>query len=495
VDAICWAQESGFKVYVLVSLGLFAFLVSLNLTPIVRNLALRFGIVDQPDGRRKLHGGAIPRVGGIAILISYLLAFAATAFGFMDVGFVLPHESMVSGLLLAVGLVFATGLLDDLFHLKPWQKLAGQVLAAGVAYWSGVQIHLLRGFSLDGWVSCLLTVIWLVLCANAFNLIDGLDGLAAGVGVFATITILIAALTQHNLALAVATVPLVGCLLGFLRYNFNPASIFLGDCGSLTIGFFLGCCGVLWEQKSATLVGMMAPLMAMAIPLLDTGLSIARRLLRNQPVFSPDRRHIHHLLLDRGLTPRRASLLLYGGSALAATFSLLQETAYHQFGGVIIILFCAAAWIGVQYLGYSEFRFATRLLFQGARQIIDTQFRLQGLERSLTDAETVEQCWEAIEVGCRDLGLRGARMCFQGRAFESIWQGSFEQYWQIRVPLPEGQYVNLYRDRKDEDYSCSFAEFARILQSTLRARLQNTEKPLLNVAPRSESLSQVANAT
>jgi len=133
-----------------------------------------------------------------------------------------------------------------------------------------------------------------VACVNAFNLIDGLDGLAAGLGLFATLTTFAAALLQQNFELAIATVPLSGALLGFLRYNFSPATIFLGDCGSQTVGFLLGCYGVLWSQKATTLLGMTAPVMALSIPLLDTALSVARRLLGGRPIFRADRGHIHH---------------------------------------------------------------------------------------------------------------------------------------------------------------------------------------------------------
>src|SRR5258707_5829576 len=142
---------------------------------------------------------------------------------------------------------------------------------------------------MDSWWSLPLTIVWLVVCANAFNLIDGVDGLATGLGLFATVTTLIIALLQGNLALAVATAPLVGALLGFLRYNFNPASIFLGDSGSLLVGFLLGCFGVIWSQKSATILGMTAPLMALSIPLVDLCLSIVRRFLRRQPILRCDR--------------------------------------------------------------------------------------------------------------------------------------------------------------------------------------------------------------
>src|SRR5207245_2267878 len=158
------------------------------------------------------------------------------------------------------------------------------------------------------------------------------------------------------------TAPLAGALLGFLRYNFSPASIFLGDCGSLFIGFILGCYAVIWSQKSATLLGMTAPLMALAIPLLDTGLAILRRFLRGQPILAGDRGHIHHRLLDRGLSPRTVALLLYGVCSIAALFSILALR--DRYTGIVIVVFCGMAWIGIQHLGYTEFGAARQLLAQ-----------------------------------------------------------------------------------------------------------------------------------
>src|SRR2546421_10492649 len=152
----------------------------------------------------------------------------------------------------------------------------------------------MRGSEWDMWVSIPVTVIWLVGCTNAFNLIDGLDGLAAGVGLFATLTMVLSALANQNLDMAMVTIPLAGALLAFLRYNFNPASVFLGDSGSLTIGFLLGCFGALWSEKSVTLVALTVPILAVSIPLADVALSIARRFVRNRPIFQGDRGHIHH---------------------------------------------------------------------------------------------------------------------------------------------------------------------------------------------------------
>src|SRR5436190_10487499 len=166
-----------------------------------------------------------------------------------------------------------------------------------------------------------------------------MDGLAAGIGLFATLTMLLAALSQGNLPLALATAPLAGCLLGFLRYNFNPASIFLGDSGSLLIGFLLGSYSVIWSQKSATLLGMAAPALALALPLLEVGLSIVRRFLGYEAIFTGDRGHIHHRLLDRGFTTRRVALLLYGACGVGASLSLTQGLLHQTYGVIAVVLF------------------------------------------------------------------------------------------------------------------------------------------------------------
>ena len=397
---------------VLFDLGFLAFFFALVLTPLVRRGAQRLGLVDRPDQERKLHGSPIPRVGGIAILGACLLSC-----GFL---FVAPYSNVPFdiGTALAGGLrlvpagllIFATGLLDDVVHLRPWQKLLGQAAGAFLAFEAGFGIYVFHDTRLPYLVSLLVSVVWLVGCSNAFNLIDGMDGLAAGVGLFATLTTLTSALVHENIELAMATAPLAGALLGFLRYNFNPASIFLGDCGSLLIGFLLGCFGALWSQKSATVLGMTAPLMAMVIPLMDVGLSIVRRFLRGQPIFAGDRGHIHHRLLARGLTTRRAALVLYGICGLAAVFSLVQDAVANRFGGLVIILFCVVAWMGIQHLGYAELGIAHRVLFKGTlRNIIGLQLRLQEMERSFGSAESLDRFWDLLVQACEGFGFAAVR--------------------------------------------------------------------------------------
>jgi len=433
------------------SLGLLAvtsFLLALVLTPLWRNLCRRWGWVDRPDGERRLHSVPVPRVGGVPILAAYL-----GALGLLMVSPLAGGNLVQSGLpmawriLPAAVLVFAVGLADDVRGVKPWHKLAAQFTAGYLAYWAGVQITAVAGFAMPPWLSLPATLLWLAGCSNAFNLIDGVDGLGAGAALFATVTILLGALLQDNVALALATVPLAGALLGFLRYNFNPASIFLGDSGSLTLGFLLGCYGVLWSQKSATVLGMTAPLMALAVPLLDTAIAIARRFLRGQPLFKADAAHIHHRLLARGLTPRRAVLLLYGTCGLAAGLSLLSSLVHGQSKGLIIVLFCAAAWIGVQHLGYMEFGTAGRMLIGGAfRRHLVNQLTLQAFEEALGKAQTEEERWGAVREACARFGFSRAELRWAGRRFsEELAEVNGNPCWSVEIPLGAGDCLRLER--------------------------------------------------
>ena len=342
--------------YSLLTLFLVAFVIALTVTPLCRDLALRWKLLDHPGDLRKIHSRPIPRIGGVPIVLAYLASFGLVwAAGFHAAAQLQEHLPFILKLLPSAALIFAVGLADDLIGLRPWQKLAGQFVAAVMAVSAGARLTGFVGYELPMYWAVPLSVLWLVGFANAFNLIDGVDGLAAGVGLVATITTLVAALLQHNILLALATVPLAGALLGFLRYNFSPASIFLGDSGSLLIGFLLGCYGLLWSQKAATLLGITAPLIAMSIPLVDTVLAIARRFLNHQPIFGADRSHIHHKLLARGLTPRRVALIIYGVCALSACLALLQSVWKEQFAGSIVLLFCIGACVCIQRLGYTEF--------------------------------------------------------------------------------------------------------------------------------------------
>lgn len=451
-----------------------AFCLCLILTPVVRDLFLRWGIVDSPDGVRKLHAHAVPRVGGIPIAVSYLATYLLLILSPLKSGALLEQElPLVWDLMPVAALAFATGLLDDLWGLKPAEKLGGQLVAAVLAYWAGVRIASIAGYGIADWWSFPLTIIWLIGCTNAFNLIDGVDGVATGIGLFATLTIFIAAVLHNNTWLALATAPLAGCLLGFLRYNFNPASIFLGDSGSLLVGFLLGCYGVIWSQKSATILGMTAPLMALAIPLMDTALAVLRRFLRGRPIFAADRGHVHHRLLDLGLTPRRVALLLYGACGMAAALSLLQSMVYKRYAGLVVIVFLVATWLGIQKLGYNEFGLARRLLFGGEMQnTLNAQISLQKLEQAISRADTIEHCWSVMRDGCGQFGFSRVELHLAGRNYEQgNSNGGEPPPWYVHVPLSDDHYVLLCRNSRSPVKMTVVAPLADLIRSRFRARL------------------------
>jgi UDP-GlcNAc:undecaprenyl-phosphate GlcNAc-1-phosphate transferase len=414
--------------------------LSLLLTPVCSRLFKRLNIVDVPDNKRKLHQRPIPRAGGIPIAMSYLGAIGILVFAFRHQTHLLTHHSNIFWLVLpAVALVFGTGLIDDVIGLKPKHKLFAELVAATWACLAGVQITAIADHAAAGWWAIPLTVVWLVACTNAINLIDGLDGLAAGVALFATLATLIAALAQHNIGLALATAPLAGSLVGFLLYNFHPASVFLGDCGSLTVGFLLGCFAVIWCQKSATLLGMAAPLIALGLPLMDVGLTISRRFLGNRPIFRADARHIHHRLVARGLRPRKAALLLYAVCGSAAVLSLVQSVLYQDVGALVVITFCCLAWFGVRALGYVEFRVAREMVTTGTfRKVLQEEICLQNLRHDLKDASSVEECWPFLRETCRDLGFHFVRLQSPSEAFEErLAEFQDLPLWRFNVSLSE----------------------------------------------------------
>jgi UDP-GlcNAc:undecaprenyl-phosphate GlcNAc-1-phosphate transferase len=220
----------------------------------------------------------------------------------------------------------------------------------------------------------------------------------------------------------------------------------MGDCGSLTVGFLLGCFGVIWSQKSATLLGMTAPLIALAIPLLDTALAVARRFLRHQPVFGADRGHIHHRLLARGFTPRRVAYVLYASAGIVAGLSLLLSSAANHVGGIALVAFCAIVWLAVQYLGYEEFDAARHMIFGGIfRRALNANLSISQLETAVHVANTVDECWDALVKTSRDLGFSEASLQFNDRRLTArLAEVDSAECWDLRIPLNHSGHVYLH---------------------------------------------------
>jgi UDP-GlcNAc:undecaprenyl-phosphate/decaprenyl-phosphate GlcNAc-1-phosphate transferase len=311
-----------------------AFLMALSiswwLTPEIRARAMRLKLVDMPNEERRIHKVPVPRLGGVAIFISLLTTLALMC----AIAGRFPKPGGLAGIAVGGTLIFVLGLIDDLESIPAKVKLLVQILAGCAAYSLGVRIkmipinmdigaiHLHYALSLGPW-SLPLTVFWLVGVANAVNLIDGMDGLAAGTAAISALTIWAVALApninQPNAALIAAA--LAGALLGFLRWNFNPARIFLGDSGAYLTGFILGAVSITGVLKSTTAVTLIVPtfilvLLILFFPLLDTTWAIVRRVSKGRSIFAPDAEHIHHRLLQTGLSQKKVAYLIYGASAL-----------------------------------------------------------------------------------------------------------------------------------------------------------------------------------
>ena len=337
----------------------------------MRQKARRAGLFDLSDAR-KLHGTQIPRVGGVGIV----LAVATTSI----VLFLLFGGSVFAGngqgllVVFAGGLaIHCVGLYDDIRQLHARWKFLAQIVIAVLVFAAGVRMTTLSlpfmgVIELGGVAGLVFTVLWFVGITNAFNLIDGLDGLAAGAALFALTTMFVVAIANGRFGAALATLTLAGATLGFLYYNFHPATIFLGDSGSLFLGFMLAGIGALSAQKSPTVVAVAIPVVSLGLPVLDTLIAVTRRFLRRQPIFAADRGHIHHRLLGRGYSPRGVVLALYAVCAVLALAGMLLVNN----GGHVVALVLVTIGIGVgfmvQRLRIYEFEEVGRLLRRGVQQ-------------------------------------------------------------------------------------------------------------------------------
>lgn len=307
---------------------------TLATTPLARRIAVHVGAVDYPNARR-INKTPIPRMGGIAIFCGIVAAFVVQYLGTTYLGWpvvLVPSPRLEVNywlLVLAFLVIFATGLLDDRYSLKPLQKLAGQVLAAVLAVVGGLVIGdisnpLGGSFVSLGWLAYPVTVIYLVAYTNIINLIDGLDGLAAGISALASLTMFVLSVLAGRLDAAALAIAVVGSSLGFLRYNFHPASIFMGDSGALTLGFALGAVSLLSVTRFAGLTTIIVPLVIAAVPIIDTFSAIVRRLRGHVSIGHADRGHIHHRLMAEGFDQRQAVLLMYAWTALLCVGSLVM---------------------------------------------------------------------------------------------------------------------------------------------------------------------------
>jgi len=378
----------------------FAFLFSVGMTPLVRRWALRWGIVDQPDGGRRIHQRPTPRLGGMAIYLAFLGALlCALLLGNRVSDDLLANWRTIVAVMVAGTLVFVLGVYDDFRGANAVIKILVQIFAAMILYYCGFRINALSSPFGGSWelpmaLSFPLTALWIVGITNAFNLIDGIDGLAAGASVFALLSLLICSLAHGHSEISLLSIVLVGAVIGFLRYNFNPATIFLGDSGSLFLGFMAAALSLISAQKSPTLIAIAIPLVSFGLPVTEVCISIGRRFLSGAPLLEGDGRHIHHMLLHRGLTQRQTAILLYAICALFSLFGILLLDPHRYTAAIVFFMLAVGMVIGVQHLRYPEFNSLGQQFKQGGgrrRRASAFYVQLRHTSDELRLTQTVEQ--------------------------------------------------------------------------------------------------------
>lgn len=461
-----------------------ALITALLVTPAVVRVVTARGIYGHvrrvdPDAPR------VPRLGGIAVCLAASAALAAAALlpGGMRSG-ATAEDAFLLGVLLAGWIIFAAGLLDDLYDLRPTTKLLAQCLAALVAYAVGFRIETLSfgGVSVQiGWLSLALTVLWIVAVVNAFNLIDGLDGLATGIALVALGSTFVVAWMLGNPEVAVVCAALGGALLGFLRYNFRPARIFLGDSGSQFVGFMLAVLSVHGSTKSATAVLAAVPLLVLALPLLDTLFSILRRWLRGTPVFGADERHLHHRLLAIGLTHVRAVVLLYVLAAALAVMGMVlafgppATVAITALGGAAVIV--ALLLFAIKRLGYHEFVEAGIVVTSGVRRVrqsIRDQIHARDVAHVLVRAESLAHVQAILQDNAGALGLLYATVCREssreggrGELPAHVAPRAWKLDWPVEQGVPDPCVLRLWAEAPDDLGMLTADRTARVLATAV----------------------------
>jgi UDP-GlcNAc:undecaprenyl-phosphate GlcNAc-1-phosphate transferase len=395
-------------------------------------------------------------MGGLAI---YIASLACCAILFwapnMYRNFIVSERYTLALLLLPCTVVLLLGVVDDLSGTVPWQKLLIQVIAAGLVWWAGFRIE---GFPVLGMkfhsqvLSFLLTEFWIVAVTNSFNLIDGLDGLAAGIALFVTVSVFIVSFLQASTPLVcILTIILAGSLLGFLRFNFVPATIFLGDTGSLFLGFVLATLAMYTSQKSTTLLAIVVPYVAFGVPLLDMSMAVVRRFLTRRPVFKADHEHIHHRMLAKTHSTVMTVLSIY---AMASVFTLGSIVIIRATGNLltlVALIIVLSAWFLGRHVEYEELAEVNVYVGRGLlaqRQILANQILIRKAAKRLRNELNPEEIWQTLTATLEALGFDGVECNLSNWPGGGIlqlpsWRRASESTdgdnWTLSVPLQGGE--------------------------------------------------------
>jgi UDP-GlcNAc:undecaprenyl-phosphate GlcNAc-1-phosphate transferase len=305
-----------------------AFITAFLFTPMVKKLAFKLNAVDIPNDDRRVHNHPIPRLGGIAILLGFIIALLVDIVISISTNAII-FDNKLTGLILGIIIIEIAGVWDDIKPIGAWTKLSFQIAAAFVVISGGVKIEFLTNPFVENGVFSLgifaipLTIIWIVGVTNALNFIDGLDGLAAGIASISSLSLLFISIFLKNFDVVILTAALAGSTLGFLPFNFNPAKIFMGETGSGFLGFTLGTISIMGMIKSYTAIAIVTPLIVLGLPIFDTIFAIVRRIIHGKSPMSADRGHLHHRMVDAGFTQKQTVLILYIISAFLGLIGLM----------------------------------------------------------------------------------------------------------------------------------------------------------------------------
>ncbi|MGG4394201.1 MraY family glycosyltransferase [Paenibacillus thiaminolyticus] len=326
--------------------GLVALLLATGLTPLVKKFAIKVGAVDVPNAR-KVHTRIMPRMGGLGIFAAFVITLCLMALFVPDILFGHRDSSLIWALLSGGAIIVLTGALDDRFELSAKVKLVGQIIAACVVVFGfDLTVDFVnvpfgdQYWNIESWIAIPLTIFWIVGVTNAINLIDGLDGLAAGVSAISIATILVMAVFMGNPMVIFLCAVLLGSIIGFLFFNFHPAKIFMGDTGSLFLGFSLAVLSLLGFKQIA-IVSFITPLLIIGVPLSDTFFAIVRRAVQKKPIFAPDKGHLHHCLRELGFSHRKTVLIIYAIATFFGVLAIIQSVAAsHDANWVTFVVIC-----------------------------------------------------------------------------------------------------------------------------------------------------------
>ncbi len=443
-------------------------------TPLYILLANKMGWVDQPGGRKR-HERATATMGGL-VIFGVVLAGTLVAMHLNNLVSQRLQEKVVYvyGILACTGCMVLLGMIDDRHQIRPKVKLLVQAVVAIAAVSLGfrVQAITMPGFesvNLPVAVGVVASLLWIVGITNAINLTDGLDGLAAGICFLAAAVNAVVAIWLGNYYMTVMMVLMAGSLLGFLRWNFHPARVFLGDTGSLSLGMFLALASLQSAQKAHTVVLILVPLFALGYPIFDTLLAVGRRMVRGQPLFASDRDHIHHRLVDRGRSPSAAAIQIYVASIIVCLLCLAAMTAHHLVLGLIIAGVIFMALFSARVLGYLEWGgWASRWSGRQETKVLHAAANLARLK--IQQAANPQELVRALaviapEIGCHEVVLidRGA---------ETTWRepGSHpEAGRQFEVVLSEGRAIRFTSPGSnfDSERQGLIGELSRLVEQRL----------------------------